>query len=208
MAFAIAPTALGLLTLERGDIMKRHNRGLSGGRSWARRTWAAACLAAGLLTIGAGCGESVTAYTVTGQPAAVSHYKTFGVVIPAPEDLKENQMNPETMQKLAAMSVERMKALGYQPVSAQEADLLIGLSPEARLYGPLKVVNPSSQADHTLDEHFEGEGTLNVNFVDMRANQVVLTRVAKSRVNVRLGDEQMQEIVSHVFDGLPRATPQ
>ena len=117
-------------------------------------------------------------------------------------------MHPETMQKLAAMSVERMKALGYQPVSAKDADLLIGLSPEARLYGPLKVVNESSKQDNTLDEHFEAEGTLNVNFVDMRANQVVLKRVAKTRVNVRLGDEQMQEIVSNVFDGLPRATPQ
>ena len=188
--------------------MKRHNRGLSGERSRKRGAWSAACLAAALLALGTGCGESVAAYTVAGQPAAVSHYKTFGVVIPDPEDLKENQMHPETMQKLAALSVERMKALGYQPVSAKEADLLIGLSPEARLYGPLKVVNESSKEDNTLDERFEAEGTLNVSFVDMRANQVVLKRVAKTRVNVRLGDEQMQEIVTNVFDGLPRATPQ
>jgi hypothetical protein len=188
--------------------MKQHHRGLSGARSKARRSWSAACLAAALCTTGMGCSESVAAFTVAGQPAAVSHYKTFGIVIPTPEDLKENQMHPETMQKLAALSVERMKALGYQPVSATEADLLIGMSPEARLYGPLKVVNESSKEDNTLDEHFEAEGTLNVNFVDMRANQVVLKRVAKTRVNVRLGDEQMQEIVANVFDGLPRATPQ
>ena len=108
-----------------------------------------------------------------GQPATVSHYKTFGIVIPDPEDLKENQMHPETMQKLAAMSVERMQALGYKPVSASEADLLIGLSPEARLYGPLKSVNASSQADHTLDEHFDAEGTLNVNFVDIHDHGAV-----------------------------------
>jgi len=189
--------------------MKQHYLGLSGARARARRTWSAACLAAAaLITIGTGCGESVAAYTVVGQPATVSHYKTFGIVIPDPEELKENQMHPETMQKLAAMSVERMQALGYKPVSAKEADLLIGLSPEARLYGPLKVVNESSQADHTLDEHFDAEGTLNVNFVDMRANTVVLKRVAKTRVNVRLGDDQMREIVANVFEGLPRAEDQ
>ena len=172
--------------------MKQLNRGLSGARSRLRRTCSAACLAAGLLTIGAGCGESVAAYTVSGQPATVSHYKTFSIVVPEPEDLKENQMHPETMQRLAILSVERMQALGYQPVAAKEADLLIGLSPEARLYGPLKVVNESSKEDKTLDEHFDAEGTLNVNFVDMRANQVVLKRVAKTRVNARLGDEQMK----------------
>ena len=145
----------------------------------------------------------MTAYTAEGQPAAVSRYKTFGVVIPSAEDLKENQMNPETMQKIAALSVERMKSLGYQPVNAEQADMLIGMSPEARLYGPLKVVNESSKTDNTLDEHFDAEGTLNVSFVDMRAKQVVLKRVAKTRVNVRLGDEQMKEIVAQVFEGLP-----
>jgi hypothetical protein len=185
--------------------MKQLNRAFSGARSRALRICSAACLAAGLLTFGTGCGESVAAYTVVGQPASVSHYKTFGIVIPDPQDLTENQMNPQTMQKLAALSVERMQALGYQPVAAKEADLLIGMSPEARLYGPLKVVNPSSQPDNTLDERFDAEGTLNVNFVDMRANQVVLKRVAKTRVNVRLGDEQMREIIAGVFEGLPRA---
>lgn len=185
--------------------MKQVNRGTLGYGSMMQRAGSVACLMAALVGLGAGCGESVAAYTVQGQPASVSHYKTFGVVIPDPEELKENQMHPETMQKLAAMSVERMKSLGYEPVDAKQADLLIGLSPEARLYGPLKVVNQSSKEDSTLDEHFDAEGTLNVSFVDMKANQVVLKRVAKTRVNVRLGDEQMQEIVSQVFDGLPHA---
>jgi hypothetical protein len=186
--------------------MKQVNHGTVGTSSRARRAWsAAACLAAALATVGAGCGSSIAAYTVSGQPATVSHYKTFGVVIPDAADLKENQMHPETMQRLAALSVERMKGLGYQPVSAKDADLLIGLSPEARLYGPLKVVNESSREDKTLDEHFDAEGTLNVSFVDMRANQVVLKRVAKTRVNARLGDEQMQEIVAGVFENVPRA---
>jgi hypothetical protein len=185
--------------------MKQMNRGAIRASSGTRRVGLAACLAA-LVTVGAGCsGASVASYTVAGQPAAVSHYKTFRVVIPDAEDLKENQMHPETMQRLAALSAERMKSLGYQLVSAREADLLIGLSPEARLYGPLEVVNESSRADNELDEHFDAEGTLHVSFVDMRANQVVLERVAKTRVNVRLGEELMQEIVAGVFEGLPRA---
>jgi len=186
--------------------MKQVIRGTLGSSSWARRAGAAACLAAALVTIGAGCSPgSVAAYTVEGQPASVARYKTFCIVLPTAEDLKEDQMDPDNMQKLAQMSVERLKSLGYEPIDAKQADLLIGFSPEARLYGPLKVVNQSSKEDNTLDEHFDGEGTLNVNFVDMKANQVVLKRVAKTRINVRLGDEKMQEIVTQVFDGVPRA---
>jgi hypothetical protein len=162
---------------------------------------------AALVSVGAGCGGGLTAYTAEGQPAAVSRYKTFGIVIPTAEDLKEEQMNPETMQKIAAFSVERMKSLGYVPVEAEQADMLIGMSPEARLYGPLKLVNESSKTDNTLDEHFDAEGTLNVSFVDMHSKQVVLKRVAKTRVNVRLGDDEMKEIVAKVFDGLPPTTP-
>jgi hypothetical protein len=147
----------------------------------------------------------VTSYTVMGQPAAVTKYKTFGVVIPDPGELEENQMLPETMQHIAALSVQRMQSLGYQPVAAKDADMLIGLSPEARLYGPLKVVNETNGTNQTLDEHFDAEGTLNVSFVDMRANQIVFKRVAKARVNTRLGEEQMQEVVASVFEGMPRA---
>lgn len=185
--------------------MKRSNHSMLSARRFVRGVWSSATLGLLLAVLPAGCGGSVAAYTVEGQPAAVSHYKTFGVVIPDAADLKENQMHPETMKRLADLSVERMKSLGYEPVAAKDADLLIGLSPEARLYGPLKVVNDSAKEDRTLDEHFDAEGTLNVSFVDMRANQVVLKRVAKTRVNVRLGDDQMQEIVANVFDGLPHA---
>jgi hypothetical protein len=182
--------------------MKQSNRSVLGEHRTARRAWRAICLSALFF---AGCGESVQAFTVMGQPAAVTKYKTFGVVIPDPEDLKENQMRPETMQHLAQLSVQRMQSLGYQPVAPKEADLLIGLSPEATLYGPLKVVNETNGTNQHLDEHFDAEGTLNVSFVDMHANQLVFKRVAKARVNSRLGEEQMQEIVASVFEGMPRA---
>lgn len=158
---------------------------------------------AGLISVG--CGSSVTAYTTAGQPAVLSKYKTFGVVVPDPEELKENHMQPETLHRLAELSVERMQGLGYKPVAADGADLLIGLSPEARLYGALRVVNSeASRPNSALDQKFDAEGTLTVNFVDMSAKQIVLTRVAKTRVSMQLGEEQMREVVTNVFDGMPR----
>ena len=91
-------------------------------------------------------------------------------------------------------------------MDADGADLLIGLSPEARLYGALRVVNGEpSRPDSALDQKFDAEGTLTVNFVDMSAKQIVLTRVAKTRVSMQLGEEQMREVVANVFDGMPRA---
>lgn len=173
----------------------------------ARRTLCSAGLVIGLgLLAAAGCGgETIAAYTVAGHPSTVSHYKTFGVVLPSAEDLKENQMHPENMRRLADLTVQRMQGLGYQPVAAEDADLLIGLSPVAELYGPLKVVNDTSKVDQTLDEDFDGEGTLHVNFIDRKAKQVVLERVAKTRINTRLGDEQMREIVAKVTRDVPRA---
>ena len=39
----------------------------------------------------------------------------------------------------------------------------------------------------------------------MSAKQIVLTRVAKTRVSMQLGEEQMREVVTNVFDGMPRA---
>lgn len=192
--------------------MKRLNRatpiglGVSTSLACARRAWSAVCFSALLIGSAAGCGgSSVQAFTASGEQASVSHYKTFGVVIPDNEELKENQMKPETLQRLAVLSVERMQALGYQVADPNTADMLIGLSPEARMYGPLKVVNDRSPGDDpTLSEHFDAEGTLTVSFVDMKAKSVVLRRVAKARVNVRPGEEQMQEIVTAVFEGVPR----
>jgi hypothetical protein len=80
------------------------------------------------------------------------------------------------------------------------------LSPEATLYGPLEVNDDSAKVDQTLDESFDAEGTLNVNFVDRKAKHLVLKRVAKTRVNTRLGDEQMRDIIAEVTKDLPRAT--
>jgi hypothetical protein len=184
--------------------MKRLNRATLG--DCARRAWSAAGFSALLLGSAVGCsGSSVQAFTASGQQATVSQYKTFGVVIPDEEELKEDQMKPETLQRLAVLSVEHMQALGYQVADPNTADMLIGLSPEARLYGPLKVVNDRSPGDDsTLNEHFDAEGTLTVSFVDMHAKQVVLRRVAKARLNVRPGEEQMREIVSAAFEGVPR----
>jgi hypothetical protein len=173
--------------------------------------WIAVCVAGVSLgiagVVGVGCGSAVTAYTTSGQPSAISKYKTFGVVIPDPDELKENHMKPETLHRLAELSVERMQGLGYRPVAADGADLLIGLSPEASLYGALRVVNGEpSRPNSALDQKFDAEGTLTVNFVDMSAKQIVLTRVAKTRVSMQLGEEQMREVVASVFDGMPRST--
>jgi hypothetical protein len=163
-------------------------------------------VAGSVALVSVGCGSSVTAYTTAGQPTVLSKYKTFGVVVPDPEELKENHMQPETLHRLAELSVERMQGLGYKPVAADNADLLIGLSPEARLYGALRVVNgEQARPNSSLDKKFDAEGTLTVNFVDMTAKQIVLTRVAKTRVSMQLGEEQMREIVTNVFDGMPRA---
>jgi hypothetical protein len=170
------------------------------------RVWfARGCVAGAAALFSVGCGSAVTAYTTSGQPAAISKYKSFGVVVPDPEELKENHMKPETLHRLAELSVERMQGLGYRPVAADDADLLIGLSPEALLYGPLRVVNGGSGHNSALDQKFDAQGTLTVNFVDMSAKQIVLTRVAKTRVSMQLGEEQMREIVSNVFDAMPRA---
>jgi hypothetical protein len=175
--------------------------------SSARRVWSAVCVATLLVGSGVGCSaSSVQSFTAAGEQASVSRFKTFGVVIPDAADLKENQMKPETLQKLAVLTVQHMQGLGYQVVEdPKTADMLIGLSPEARLYGPLLVVNDSATTDTTLDEHFDAEGTLTVSFIDMKAKQIVLRRVAKTRVNATLGDEQMREIIASAFEGVPRS---
>jgi hypothetical protein len=186
--------------------MERIRRAAVGAGRTARSAGLVICLGMLPALAAAGCGESLAAYTVAGHPSAVSHYKTFGVLTPDPEQLKENQMRPENMRRLADLTVERMKGLGYEPVALGDADLLIGLSPEARLYGPLEVDDDSAKVDQTLDESFDAEGTLNVNFVDRKAKHLVLKRVAKTRVNARLGDEQMRDIIAEVTKDLPRAT--
>jgi hypothetical protein len=185
--------------------MERIRRAAVGAGRTARSAGLIICLGVLPVLAAAGCGESLAAYTVAGHPSVVSRYTTFGVVTPDPAELKENQMRPENMRRLADLTVERMRGLGYRPVAVGDADLLIGLSPEATLYGPL-VVDDSAKVDQTLDEDFDAEGTLNVNFFDTKAKHVVLTRVAKTRVNTRLGDEQMKEIIAEVTKDLPRAT--
>lgn len=180
---------------------------MHGGAARARRALRSAGLAIVLgLLAAAGCGgESIAAYTAAGHPTAVSHYETFGVVLPTAQELRENQMHPENMQRLAELTVQHMQALGYKPAGAQDADLLIGLSPAVDLYGTLVVVNDSARVDQTLDEDFDGEGRLNVTFIDRKAKRVVLERVAKTRVDRRLGEDQMREIVAKIIQEVPRA---
>jgi len=45
-----------------------------------------------------------------------------------------------------------------------------------------------------------------VSFVDTRARQIVLTRVAQTRVNTQLGEGQMRELISSIFAGTPRSS--
>jgi hypothetical protein len=178
----------------------------------ATTAFAVLCVAITLGVQSAGCGSDgayVHVQTANGEQASVSRFRTFGVVLPDPEELSENFMKPETFQKLAQLSIDEMKARGYAPVDAQQAELLIGFSPGLTLAHAVRVYNQDKTGrpdSDPLTQQATGEGRLTVSFVDTRARQIVLTRVAQTRVNTQLGEGQMRELISSIFAGTPRSS--
>jgi hypothetical protein len=150
----------------------------------------------------------VHVYTAEGQQSNVGHFKTFHVLIPDKDELEEASMNPETMRRFAELSVERMQGLGYQPIEAEEADLILAFSPSLRMAKNVRKYTPSGSTADSQDSRGMAEGTLAVSFVDVKAKAIVLKRVAQARVDLGVSDKDMHAAVAGIFEDVPRAAAQ
>jgi uncharacterized protein DUF4136 len=160
-----------------------------------------------LLLPSIGCStDEVFVRTASGQQANIGHFETFGVLLPDHEDLIDNQIKPETMQRLGDLAVEQMKGLGYRPIAAQEAQLIVALSPGVReSSGFYSMTSSSSKSDEKVIDSTIKEGVLTVSFVDVKAKTVVLQRVAQARVYPDVPDEILRNAIAAVFKGTPRS---
>jgi hypothetical protein len=165
-------------------------------------------LSACLLLGSIGCSqEDVVVRTAAGEQGAVARYTTFGVVLPSPEDLVENEMDPATFEQLAKLSVEEMQRRGYQPVAPETADLWIVFGPRLTKYGVTRAedTNLGSDADK-YNETTHAEGKLTISFVDTKAKSIVYQRVAETRILVGGPSEtKMKEGMAQVFADVPNA---
>jgi hypothetical protein len=152
----------------------------------------------------------VVVRTAAGEQAAVGRYSTFGILMPDPQELADEDIDSEAIKRFAILSVEKMKSLGYKPVKPEEADMVIALGPSMTTYGTPRVhsdVSGNSQAK--FDETQRAEGTLTVSFVDAKSKQIVLQRVAETRVlQTGPSEEKLNLAVTQVFDGIPQAPAQ
>jgi len=168
-------------------------------------------LSACLLLGGIGCSqEDVVVRTAAGEQASVARFATFGVILPSPEDLIENEMKPETFEQLAKLSIEEMQRRGYQPVAAEAADLWIVFGPRLTKYG----VTRSSDADNIgsgkdeskYTDTMHAEGKLTISFVDAKAKSIIYQRVAETRILVGgPSEEKMKTGMAQIFADVPNA---
>jgi hypothetical protein len=163
-----------------------------------------------LLLSGLGCHQpDVVVRTAAGEQGAVGHYSTFGVLLPDPEELAEEDIDPEAIQRFAVLSVEKLQSLGYKPVKPEEADMLIALGPRVTIYGTTRVHSDVAGSDHAkFDETKHAQGSLTVSFVDTKSKQIILQRVAETRIlQGGPSEAKLQLAVTEVFDGIPQAPP-
>ena len=163
-------------------------------------------LSACLLLGGIGCSqEDVVVRTAAGEQASVARFATFGVILPSPEDLIENEMKPETFQQLAKLSVEEMQRRGYQPVAAETADLWIVFGPRLTKYGVTRSEDSNVASDKYTDT-MHAEGKLTISFVDAKAKSIIYQRVAETRLLVGGPSEpKMKQGMAQVFADVPNA---
>jgi hypothetical protein len=164
-------------------------------------------VALSLLLLGLGCTqEEVVVRTAAGEESAVGRYSTFGILLPDPQDLKDEGMKIETLQKIASLSIEELKARGYRPTPPDKADLLIVFGPRVTIYGNTRVESSTGYYDPKYDQTQHAQGTLTVAFLDAKTHGVLLTRVAETRLLMGgPSDEKMRKGVAQLFEPIPRA---
>lgn len=170
------------------------------------RALSAASLLAVVLLHGFGCStKEVYVRTASGAEASVGHFETFGVLLPDPRDLKEHDIEPELLTKLGNLAVEEMKGRGYQAIAAENAQLIVALSPGVREFDGFYRIAPTSKPDVAELDSGMKEGRLTVSFVDVKAKQVVLQRVAQARVSLGIPDARLRDAMNEIFNGVPRS---
>ncbi|HKO92137.1 MAG TPA: DUF4136 domain-containing protein [Polyangiaceae bacterium] len=164
-------------------------------------------LSACLLLGGIGCSqEDVVVRTAAGEQANVARFSTFGIILPTPEELEQNEMKPENAEALAKLALEEMERRGYQPVAPDTADLLIVFGAQVTKYGPTKAEDTSLGADSKYTDTRHAEGKLTISFVDAKAKSIVYQRVAETRLLVGGPSEpKMKEGMAQVFAEVPNA---
>jgi uncharacterized protein DUF4136 len=149
--------------------------------------------------------DALQVYTAQGSEAAVSRFKTFAILIPEADEMEQANMRPEVMKQFAELSVQRMQSLGYQPIAASQADLWLGFSPRLDTLRSIRTYTPSGREEDATDHRGMAEGTLKVSFVDVKAKQIVLERVANARVDLGVSEQGMNDAVAAIFKDVPRA---
>jgi hypothetical protein len=160
-----------------------------------------------LLLSGTACHqEEVVVRTAEGQESALGRYASFGILLPDPEELKEEGMKIETLQQIASLAIEQMQQRGYQPRPPQEADLLIVFGPRVQIYGTTRVNSDTGHSNDKYDRTMHAQGTLTVVFVDPKTRAIVWKRVAETRLLMGgPSEEKMRTGVAQIFEGVPRA---
>ena len=165
-------------------------------------------LSACLLLGSIGCSqEDVVVRTAAGEQASVARYSTFGVVLPSPEDLVENDMKPETFEQLAKLSVEEMQQRGYQPVAPETADLWIVFGPRLTKYGVTKAEDTNQGKDaEKYNDTTRAEGKLTISFVDTKTKSIIYQRVAETRLlQGGPSETKMKTGMAQIFADVPKA---
>lgn len=178
-------------------------------RSRTLRRELAAIFSAALVAVAAGAlgctSDALQVYTAKGSETAVSRFKTFAILIPEADEMEHANMRPEAMKRFAELSVQRMQSLGYQPIAAPQADLLLAFSPRLDTLRSIRTYTPSGREEDATDHRGMAEGTLKVSFVDVKGKQIVLERVANARVDLGVSEQTMNDAVTAIFKDVPRA---
>jgi len=159
----------------------------------------------GAMVLAACTTDGLQVYTAQGSETAVSRFKTFAIIIPDPDEMEHANMRPEVMKRFAELSVQRMQSLGYQPIAASQADLMLAFSPRLDTLRAIRTYTPSGRDEDATDHRGMAEGSLKVSFVDVKGKQIVLERVANARVDLGVSEQGMNEAVAAIFADVPRA---
>lgn len=150
--------------------------------------------------------EEVMVHTAEGQESAVGRYASFSVVLPDPQDLKDEGIKPDTLQQIGKLAVEQMQQRGYQPTPPEQADLLIVFAPRVDIYGTQHTTSSTGHPDDKYDRTMHAQGTLTVVFVDAKTKAQILRRVAQTRLlQGGPAEGKMRTGVAQIFEGVPHA---
>ena len=152
--------------------------------------------------LASGCGQ-IQVHTAYDNTIAFKNYKTFAMMLPNKAVQVPGNVDPFKMLRVRQMAYGQLIASGFKAVEKTKADFVVAVNAmtetKAEVYGSS---GPYRSSFGTGVDYYT-EGTLVVEFINLKDKTVTWRGEAKSRITKSTTDEKAAEVLAAIFAQFP-----